>query len=112
MAIPSATVKVKVGGQEYLDHATGDGLVDACYKAISRITKTTSTLTRYSVKAITGGTDAVGEVSCLIEDEGVSVSGQGTHTDIIMASALAYINALNKSEVRKRKGKRIAGQGP
>ena len=51
---------------------------------------------RYSVNAITGGTDAQGEVSCVLEDDGVRVSGQGAHTDIIMASALAYINALNK----------------
>jgi 2-isopropylmalate synthase len=112
MAIPSATVRMKIAGEEFTDHATGDGVIDACYKAISRMTKTRSKLARYSVKAITRGTDAVGEVSCLIEDEGVSVSGQGTHTDIIMASALAYINALNKCEVRKGKGKGLVEPGP
>src|SRR5881628_1314012 len=100
-AIPSATVKMRVDGQERMDHATGDGIVDACYKVITKITGSRSHLVRYSVKAITGGADAQGEVACLIEDGGVKVSGQGAHTDIIMASALAYINALNKLEYRK-----------
>ena len=49
------------------------------------------------MSAITGGTDAQGEVSCIIEDGGFRVSGQGAHTDIIMASALAYINALEQA---------------
>src|SRR5213594_1074926 len=100
-AIPSATVKMRVDGQERMDHATGDGIVDACYKVITKITGSRSHLVRYSVKAITGGADAQGEVACLIEDGGVKVSVQGAHTDIIMASALAYINALNKLEYRK-----------
>src|SRR6266545_4510015 len=67
---------------------------------------------RYSVNAITGGTDAQGEVSCLIEDDGIRVSGQGSHTDIIMASALAYINALNKLEGRKHYRRVVETEGP
>ena len=67
---------------------------------------------RYSVKAITGGTDAQGEVSCLIEDGFVSVTGKGSHTDIIMASALAYINALNRLEYRNRYRQLVERQGP
>jgi len=111
-AIPSATLKMRVDAQECMDHATGDGVVDACYKVIAKITGSRSRLVRYSVKAITGGADAQGEVSCLIEDGPIRVSGQGAHTDIIMASALAYINALNKLEYRKHYRQLVERQGP
>ena len=102
MAVPHATVKVKVDGEERLEHATGDGMVDACYKAIKKLAGVELTLDRYGVNAITGGTDAQGEVSCLVRENGVAVTGQGSHTDVIMASALAFVNALNKLEHRKR----------
>jgi 2-isopropylmalate synthase len=111
-AVPSATIKMRVDGQEVIDHSTGDGIVDACYKAIGKIIGSRARLVRYSVKAITGGTDAQGEVSCLIEDDSMQVSGQGAHTDIIMASALAYINALNKAEYRKHYRELVAKEGP
>ena len=52
------------------------------------------------VKAITGGTDALGEVSCLINVDGVTVTGQGSHTDTVQASARAFVNALNKLQLR------------
>lgn len=110
--VPSATVKLRVDSQECSDHATGDGVVDACYKGIAKITGTRATLVRYSVNAITGGADAQGEVSCLLEDGGIRVSGKGAHTDIIMASALAYINALNKLEYRKQYRQLVAREGP
>ena len=111
-AIPSATVKMRVDGHEILDHGTGDGVVDVCYKTIAKITGSRSRLSRYSVKAITGGTDAQGEVSCLLEDGDVRVSGKGSHTDIIMASALAYIDALNRLEQRKHYKQLVERQGP
>jgi 2-isopropylmalate synthase len=95
-----------------MDHASGDGVVDACYKVISKITDSRSQLVRYSVNAITGGTDAQGEVSCLIEDDGIRVSGQSSHTDVIMASALAYVNALNKMEERKHYRQAVEKEGP
>ncbi len=110
--VPSATVKIRVDSQECSDHATGDGVVDACYKVIAKITGTRTTLVRYSVNAITGGADAQGEVSCLLEDGGIRVSGKGAHTDIIMASALAYINALNKLEYRKHYRQLVVRGGP
>ncbi len=109
---PSAIVKMRINGQERMDHATGDGAVDACYKVITMITGSQSQLVRYNVNAITGGTDAQGEVSCVIEDDGFRVSGQGAHTDIIMASALAYINALNKLEGRKHYRQLVEREGP
>jgi 2-isopropylmalate synthase len=104
---------MRVDGQERQDHVTGDGVVDACCKAIAKITGSRANLVRYSVKAITGGTDALGEVSCMIEEGGLRVSGQGAHTDIIMASALAYINALNKLDYRQHYHRQLAaGEGP
>jgi 2-isopropylmalate synthase len=101
MAVPHATVKLAIDGQEAIGHAEGDGMVDACFKAIKDLTGRQPRLERYAVKAITGGTDALGEVTCLISDGDVTVTGQGSHTDIIQASALAYVNGLNKLEYRR-----------
>ena len=113
MAVPHATVKLRVDGTELVGQGTGDGMVDACFKAISEIVGRTPQLQRYAVKAITGGTDAQGEVSCLVSEDGSTVTGQGSHTDIIQASALAYVNALNKLEYRRQyKTKPQAEVGP
>ncbi len=109
MAVPHATVKMRIDGEERLDHGTGDGMVDACYKVIARMVGQQPQLERYLVNAITGGTEAQGEVSCLLREDGDTVTGQGVHTDIIMASALAYINALNKLEERRRRYRRLNG---
>jgi 2-isopropylmalate synthase len=102
MAVPHATVKLRIDGEEVLGHGTGDGMVDACYKVIGDLTGQHPHLDRYAVKAITGGTDALGEVTCLVSEDGHTVTGQGSHTDIIQASALAYVNALNKLEDRRQ----------
>jgi 2-isopropylmalate synthase len=110
--IPAATVRLRVDGMEVTDHASGDGAVDACYKVIAKISGSHSQLVRYTVNAITGGADAQGEVSCVIEDDGIRVSGQGAHTDIIMASALAYVNGLNKLEGRKHYRQVVEKEGP
>ncbi|HEY7714791.1 MAG TPA: 2-isopropylmalate synthase [Candidatus Binatia bacterium] len=110
--VPAATVKMRVDGTEMTDQASGDGIVDACYQAITKITGSRSQLVRYTVNSITGGADAQGEVSCVIEDDGIRVSGQGAHTDIIMASALAYINGLNKLEGRKHYRQVVEKEGP
>ena len=98
---PSATVKLKVGEDvvDRMEH--GDGPVDATYKAIVAITDTKSNLLKFEVKSITGGTDALGEVMVSLEEEGRTVRGIGADTDIIVASAKAYINALNKLAARK-----------
>jgi 2-isopropylmalate synthase len=111
-AVPHATVKIRVDGEDRVDHATGDGMVDACYKAIKKIAGVELSLERYGVNSITGGTDAQGEVSCLVRENGVVVTGQGAHTDIIMASALAFVNALNKLEHRKRHQQQLRNVGP
>jgi 2-isopropylmalate synthase len=113
MAVPHATVKLRVDGDERVDHGTGDGMVDACYKTIAKIVGMHPKLERYLVSAITGGTEAQGEVSCLLrDDDDQSVTGTGVHTDIIMASALAYVNALNKLDYRRRHHQRRIGEGP
>ena len=113
MAVPHATVKLRVDGEERLDHGTGDGMVDACYKTIAKIVGMQPKLERYLVSAISGGTEAQGEVSCLIRgDDNQTVTGTGVHTDIIMASALAYVNALNKLDYRRRHYQRHRGEGP
>ncbi|MEW6419490.1 MAG: 2-isopropylmalate synthase [Nitrospirota bacterium] len=99
---PTASVKLKVG-EDIMDRMEhGDGPVDATYKAIASITNTKSNLLKFEVKSITGGTDALGEVMVSLEEGGRTVRGSGADTDIIVASAKAYINALNKLAVRKR----------
>lgn len=99
---PTATVKLKVGENIIDKMESGDGPVDATYKAIAAITNTKSNLLKFDVKSITGGTDALGEVIVSLEEEGRTVRGYGADTDIIVASAKAYINALNKLAARKR----------
>jgi 2-isopropylmalate synthase len=99
---PTATVKLKVG-EEVIDRMEyGDGPVDAIYKAIAAITNTESSLLKFEIKAITGGTDALGEVMVSLEEGDRSVRGHGADTDIIVASAKAYINALNKLAARRK----------
>ncbi len=99
---PTATVKIKVGEEVIYRMEHGDGPVDATYKAIAAITNTKSNLLKFEIKAITGGTDALGEVMVSLEEEGRTVRGTGADTDIIVASAKAYINALNKLASRRK----------
>ncbi|GBD96623.1 MAG TPA: 2-isopropylmalate synthase [Nitrospirae bacterium] len=99
---PTAVLKLKVNGEMIEKTGYGDGPVDAVFKAITLITGTKSRLLKYEVKAITGGTDALGEVVCSLEEAGRTVNGHGADTDIIIASAKAYINALNKLAAGKK----------
>lgn len=93
---PVATVRMRQGEQKFSEASCGDGPVDAVYQAIRKITNTQSQLTNYQLKAITGGTDAQGEVRVVLEEEGLKASGVGTDTDVIIASAKAYVNAINR----------------
>jgi len=97
---PTATVKLRVGDELIEKTEHGDGPVDATYCAIASIVNTKSNLLKFEVKGITGGTDALGEVIVSLEEGGRIVRGYGADTDIIVASAKAYINALNKLVVR------------
>ena len=95
--IPTATVRIKKDKEVYQDAAGGDGPVDAAYKAIERICKVRVELVDYNIKSVTRGKDALGEVSIKVRSKKKSVfTGRGTSTDIIEASAQAFVNALNK----------------
>jgi 2-isopropylmalate synthase len=94
--VPHARVVMTVGDAEVVAEVGGDGPVDAVFKAIERMAGTHAQLQLYSVNAITGGTDAQGEVTVRLERDGRIVNGLGADTDIIVASAKAYINALNR----------------
>jgi 2-isopropylmalate synthase len=93
---PHAEVVLSFDGVERADCAAGGGPVDASLKAIDAIVQSGGELKLYSVNAITGGTDAQGEVTVRLEKGGRIVNGQGADTDIVIASAKAYINACNK----------------
>ena len=93
---PSAQVTLTVDGEERNATAEGGGPVDAAFKAIESILKTDTDLLLYSVNNITSGTDAQGEVTVRVAQGGRIFNGQGADTDIVIASAKAYINALNK----------------
>ncbi|MAS83868.1 MAG: 2-isopropylmalate synthase [Legionellales bacterium] len=94
--MPEAEVVLKIDGQQKSANAKGGGPVDATYKAIEEMVKSGCNLQLYSVNNITDGTDSQGEVTVRIDKEGRIVNGLGADTDIVIASAKAYINALNK----------------
>jgi len=100
-APPSAAVVLEVDGERAETKASGVGPVDAIFKAISDLTLTKSELVQYQVHAVTAGLDAQGEVSVTIEEEGRRVIGNGVHEDVMVASAKAYVHALNKLEWHK-----------
>ncbi len=93
---PQAQVSLWLDGVEKQASARGDGPVDAAFKAIEAIVESGTHLLLYSVNAITSGTDSQGEVTVRVEKGGRIVNGQGADTDIVIASAKAYIHALNK----------------
>lgn len=97
-AIPTATVRLRVKGEVREAAAIGDGPVDAVYKAITSITRTGAKLIRYEIRAVTSGTEALGEVTVQLEQDGNKIIGRGASTDIIEASAKAYVDGLNKLE--------------
>ncbi|SHH27750.1 2-isopropylmalate synthase [Desulforamulus hydrothermalis] len=96
--VPTATVGLRVGEERQEDAACGDGPVDAIYKAVDKITGISCTLVNYAINAITGGTDALGDVTVKLKCSGQEkiYTGRGVSTDILEASAKAYVNAVNK----------------
>ena len=96
--VPSATLGLQMGDELKEEAACGDGPVDAIYKTVDKITGISCTLVNYAINAITGGKDALGDVTVKIrceEKEKVYI-GRGVSTDILEASAKAYVNAINK----------------
>ncbi len=93
---PNASVTLTIDDEEKQGRSEGGGPVDAAFRAIETLVQSGTELQLYSVNAITSGTDAQGEVTVRLEKAGRIVNGQGADTDIVIASAKAYINALNK----------------
>jgi len=99
----TADMELEVDGTPKRAQSTGDGPVDATFKAIQQIFPHQGRLQLYQVHAVTGGTDAQAEVTVRIEESGRTVNGQGADTDTLVASARAYVNALNKLLVKREK---------
>jgi 2-isopropylmalate synthase len=95
-AIPTATVRLNKNGEEIQEASCGDGPIDAIYKTIDRITGFDVQLADYNIKAVTSGQDALGEVVVKVKQNGNAFVGRGVSTDIIEASTLAYLHAMNK----------------
>ncbi len=95
---PEATLTLEINGEQRIVSSSGDGPVDAIFKAIEKSANSQAKLALYNVSAITTGTDSQGKVSVRLEKNGQIVNGSGADTDIVIASAKAYIHALNLLE--------------
>ena len=98
-----ATIDLEIYGDLKNTTSTGDGPVDAIFNGLSELIPHKAKLLLYQVHAVTEGTDAQAEVSVRLSENGKTVVGQGSHTDTLVASAKAYINALNKLFVKREK---------
>ncbi|RKY77849.1 2-isopropylmalate synthase [candidate division KSB1 bacterium] len=104
--IPTATVGIKVNEKLLHEAACGDGPVDAAYKAIDKIVQLPVKLEDYTLRAVTSGKDALGEVGVTVAKDDKRVYGRGTSTDVLEASIKAYLNALNRlTTMINQKGK-------
>jgi 2-isopropylmalate synthase len=100
--VPTATIRMTHSGQTFQEAACGDGPVDAVYKAIDKITRIPVTLLDYKLSSVSGGKDAQGEVTVQLETKnGLTYRGKGASTDIIEASAKAYLDAINRIDAKK-----------
>jgi 2-isopropylmalate synthase len=102
--MPTASVELSIAGVSHKSAQMGDGAVDAVFKALTELADSKATLVRYTVNAVTSGRDAQGEVAVTLEEDGLKVTGQGSDTDVIVASARAYVHALNKLVQRRKAG--------
>lgn len=108
----SATLTLEIDGEPKTLQATGNGPVDATFNAIRGLVPHDATLELYQVHAVTEGTDAQAEVSVRLEENGRLVTGRGSDTDTLVASARAYVAALNKLEVKRQKMAHAHGGNP
>lgn len=99
--MPMASVRLKINGRSVRGAGYGNGPIDAAFNTIAKLTGTASELLRFSVSALTGGTDAQGEVTVRLKENGLMALGRGADPDIITASAKAYVNGLNRLEYLK-----------
>src|SRR5271154_371630 len=100
---PQADVTLSEGDRQHHVHTRGDGPIDATFRAIEQMVHSGATMVLYSVNAITTGTNAQGEVTVRLERDGRIVNGLGSDTDILVASAKAYLNAVNKLHSRQER---------
>ena len=99
--LPMASVRLDINGRQVQDAGYGNGPIDATFNTIAKLAGASSELLRFSVSALTGGTDAQGEVTVRLRENGLIALGKGADPDIITASAKAYINGLNRLEYLK-----------
>jgi 2-isopropylmalate synthase len=109
--VPSATVRIRKDNEVFQDSGVGDGPVDAVLNAIDAITGLKGRLQDYQIRAVTSGKDALGEVSIKVDFDGTVVPGKASSTDVVEASARAYVNALNRL-VQPAAGRRVQEGGP
>jgi 2-isopropylmalate synthase len=102
--VPTSTVRMNIDGAEFHGAELGNGPVDATYNTILKLTGRQPKLLRFSISSITGGTDALGKVTVRLEEKGHVALGQGAHEDILVASAKAMVNALNRLDFLSKKG--------
>ena len=98
--IPSAPVKLAIDGEQVQTTACGDGPVDAAYRAIEKAVGRSVKVDEYNIRAVTSGRQAMGEVTVAVSENGEITKGWGISTDVIEASAKAYIDALNRMALR------------
>lgn len=108
-SLPTAQVQLRIGEQDQTFTAQGSGPVDAVFKAIEALVDSGASLRLYSVNAITEGSDAQGEVTVRLEKAGRIVNGSGADTDILLASAKAYVDALNLMQFQAKANPQAAG---
>ncbi|MGB5986979.1 MAG: 2-isopropylmalate synthase [Desulfobacterales bacterium] len=99
--LPMASVKLSINGRSVQGAGYGNGPIDAAFNTIAKLANTDAELLRFSVSALTGGTDAQGEVTVRLKENGLVALGKGADPDIITASAKAYVNGLNRMEYLK-----------
>ncbi|MHC4595699.1 MAG: alpha-isopropylmalate synthase regulatory domain-containing protein [Planctomycetota bacterium] len=100
--LPTASVRIKTKDETKQAAACGDGPVDAAYEAIKEATGQSPKLENYSIRAVTSGKEALGEATVRITEDGRTIIGRGISTDIIEASARAFIDAINRMVATKR----------
>jgi 2-isopropylmalate synthase len=94
---PTATVRLRRGEEEVEDSARGDGMIDAACGAIARATGVEARLVNFNVSSVTGGSDALGDVVIQLDVDGRLVTGRGVSSDVVEASARAYLSAINRA---------------
>jgi 2-isopropylmalate synthase len=107
-AIPTATVRIRSAGEAKEAASVGDGPVDAVCRAIATVTGTAARLERYEIRAVTSGTEALGEAIVHLEEAGQKVTGRAASTDVVEASARAYLDGLN--QLKRGKGREASAR--